>query len=357
MSEYAKLFKSIVHSTIWRAPNEVRLVWVTMLALKDRDGFVEASLPGLADAARVSLDECVKAIEALKAPDPYSRTPDNEGRRIADAAGGWVILNHEIYRERASKEERREKTAARVRRHRDRRKAAPAAPVRTANAPPLPETPGNASNAMQMQMQRQMQIEPPLPPEGDVGEVPDVPAVVRKPTTAELQGRHELVRHFRARYSAVADPGFEWPIDVPSSETEAAGSLLRRYFTAQIHEQIEFVIRSGPDGKFRGWSRVVKSLAKLLEHWSEIDQRCRDAKDAPKPKWSATDDAIFKRTTFSEWQRSVTADFNSLPAKKWPVHAERIAEALRLAAKRHGFEMDPPPSTKDAGPYPWKAWR
>ena len=53
MSGYTKLHSNIIHSTIWRAPNHVRLVWITMLALCDRDGVVEASVPGLADAARV----------------------------------------------------------------------------------------------------------------------------------------------------------------------------------------------------------------------------------------------------------------------------------------------------------------
>lgn len=31
-------------------------------------------------------------------PDAYSRTPDNEGRRIEPIDGGWRLLNHEKYR-------------------------------------------------------------------------------------------------------------------------------------------------------------------------------------------------------------------------------------------------------------------
>lgn len=119
---FTKLFSSIVHSTVWREPNHVRLVWVTLLALADQDGHVEASVPGLADAARVSIDDCAKAIETLSSPDPYSRTPDYDGRRIMAVSGGWVLLNYPKYRAKASKEERKEKAAERQRLHRDRKK-------------------------------------------------------------------------------------------------------------------------------------------------------------------------------------------------------------------------------------------
>lgn len=112
-SGFTKLFSSIVHSTIWREPNHVRVVWVTMLALADRDGVVEASLPGLADASRVTLDECKEALALLSGPDEHSRTQDHEGRRIRVTDGGWLILNHGKYREKMSVEDQREKSRIR----------------------------------------------------------------------------------------------------------------------------------------------------------------------------------------------------------------------------------------------------
>jgi len=123
VSTYAKLFSSIVHSTIWREPNHVRLVWITMLALKDRDGIIEASIPGLADAARVEIRECEEALDRLSSPDPYSRTKAHDGRRIEEVAGGWRVLNNDIYRERESEEQRRLNDAARAKRYRDRQSA------------------------------------------------------------------------------------------------------------------------------------------------------------------------------------------------------------------------------------------
>lgn len=118
MSTYAKLFSSIVHSTVWGEPLATRVVWVTMMAIADRDGIVEAAVPGLARAANVSIAEVEAAIACFIAADPHSRTPDNEGRRIEKVDGGWRLLNWDKYLLLKSKEEIREKTAERVKRHR-----------------------------------------------------------------------------------------------------------------------------------------------------------------------------------------------------------------------------------------------
>lgn len=105
---YTKLFSSIIASTIWREDDKTRLVWITMLAMKNERHVVEASIPGLADIARVSLGECEAALKKLEASDTYSRNKEFEGRRIAPCDGGWVILNGEKYRRMMSAEERKD---------------------------------------------------------------------------------------------------------------------------------------------------------------------------------------------------------------------------------------------------------
>ncbi len=109
MSGYTKLFSSIVHSTIWREPAHVKIVWITMLAISDKNGVAEASIPGLADLARVSLEDCEDALTALQRPDRYSRTTEHEGRRIAPVDGGWLLLNHSKYREMLKADDERER--------------------------------------------------------------------------------------------------------------------------------------------------------------------------------------------------------------------------------------------------------
>jgi hypothetical protein len=125
MVGYTKLFGSIIYSTIWREPDAVRLVWITMLAMAGRDGVVEASVPGLADAARVKLADCEKALKCLKSPDPYSRSQEHQGRRIEVVDGGWRILNHGKYRAKLGAENKREANRVRQERHRKKQRGGP----------------------------------------------------------------------------------------------------------------------------------------------------------------------------------------------------------------------------------------
>jgi hypothetical protein len=111
---YVKLFGSILDSSVWREDKETRLVWITMLAMKDKYGLVHAAIPGLADRAKVSIDECLKAISTLESPDKWSRSKEHEGRRIESVPGGWKVLNHEHYRQLLSEDDRREKNRTRM---------------------------------------------------------------------------------------------------------------------------------------------------------------------------------------------------------------------------------------------------
>lgn len=122
MSGYTKLFASILESTIWMETPPIKVVWITLLAMADRDGIVEASIPGLAKRAGVERTQCEQAMAVFLAPDPDSRTTEFEGRRIEVVPGGWRLLNYEVYRERASKEDRAEKNAARQRRFQERQR-------------------------------------------------------------------------------------------------------------------------------------------------------------------------------------------------------------------------------------------
>ena len=119
---YTKLFNSILASTVWMEPDHTRLVWITMLALADRYGFVPASVPGLASLARISKEKCEEALVTLSSPDPDSRSTAFDGRRIEKVEGGWNLLNYETYRRKLSVEERREYNAMKQREHRERLK-------------------------------------------------------------------------------------------------------------------------------------------------------------------------------------------------------------------------------------------
>lgn len=104
MDGFTKLFGSLISSTVWSYDDKTRLVWITMLAMKNGKHVVNSSVPGLANYARVSLEDCEKALEILKSPDKYSSSKEHDGRRIQEVEGGWLILNGEKYKARLTPE-------------------------------------------------------------------------------------------------------------------------------------------------------------------------------------------------------------------------------------------------------------
>lgn len=112
---YVKLFSQILNSSIWLEEGDTRLVWITLLAAMDEEGFAQFAAPGnLANTARVSLEACTSALEILEGPDPNSSDPDNEGRRIERVPGGYLILNAAKYRALGSRENKKVQTRVRV---------------------------------------------------------------------------------------------------------------------------------------------------------------------------------------------------------------------------------------------------
>ena len=95
---FAKLDNGITKSSIWSEPYHVRVVWISFLAEKDETGFVSASRSGMIRLCNVTSEEFDEAEMVLSSPDPDSRTPDFNGKRIDKVDGGWIVLNHEKYR-------------------------------------------------------------------------------------------------------------------------------------------------------------------------------------------------------------------------------------------------------------------
>ncbi len=124
MSGYTKLLSSITDSTIWQEPHAIRIVWITMLAMADQNGYVAAAVPGLASRAKVTMEECQDALKRFQEPDEWSRTKDFEGRRITPVDGGWILLNHAKHRAVRDAEERREQSRLAMARLRAERKGA-----------------------------------------------------------------------------------------------------------------------------------------------------------------------------------------------------------------------------------------
>ncbi len=86
-------------------------------------GYVPASSEGIIRRCGIDKDIGMIALTKLGAPDPYSRTPDYEGRRLVRVAGGFIVLNFMRYRDRDYT------GAARQKRWRERNKASTVTPL------------------------------------------------------------------------------------------------------------------------------------------------------------------------------------------------------------------------------------
>jgi hypothetical protein len=108
MNTWTPLWNGIVESSVWTEPDFVRVVWITILAIKDSDDVVRANAFNLARKANKTEEEVLKALKVLSSPDrkrlekqPY------EGRRIKKVDDGWLILNGQVYREKVQDEMRK----------------------------------------------------------------------------------------------------------------------------------------------------------------------------------------------------------------------------------------------------------
>jgi hypothetical protein len=132
---YNKLFAKILDSSIWLESDTTRIVWLTLIASMNEDGFCQfAAIGNLAQRAIVPLEKCKEAVRILESPDTESGDDANEGRRIERVPGGWMVLNATKYRDMVTREIVKEQTRNRVANHRAKKKG-DNAPVTVSNAP------------------------------------------------------------------------------------------------------------------------------------------------------------------------------------------------------------------------------
>jgi hypothetical protein len=105
MNTWTPLWSKIVDSSLWVEPYYVRVLFLTMMALKDRDDVVRYSAFALAKRANMSEQEVLDGLEILSEPDRKRIEPQaNEGRRIEKVADGWLVLNGAYYRKLIKRE-------------------------------------------------------------------------------------------------------------------------------------------------------------------------------------------------------------------------------------------------------------
>lgn len=100
MSSYFPLDRDILNSSLWiSGDSHMKALWIYLLLSADpRTGVVSHTRPAIVHGSGVPRADVDRILEQLAAPDPDSRTPDNDGRRIAFVEEGILILNYERYR-------------------------------------------------------------------------------------------------------------------------------------------------------------------------------------------------------------------------------------------------------------------
>jgi len=109
---YAKLFRQMYHGTLATdGPWEALVTFQQLLILADKDGVVDMTQKAIARETTIPLEIITQGIDVLEQPDPESRTPDEDGRRIVKLSEhrnwGWRITNYSKYRQLQREEDRR----------------------------------------------------------------------------------------------------------------------------------------------------------------------------------------------------------------------------------------------------------
>lgn len=110
---YAKLFTQMYDGTLCTSgPWQALVTFQQLLILADKDGVVDITPTAISRRTTIPIEIISTGIEKLLEPDPESRTPDEDGRRIVPLvegrSWGWRIVNYKHYRALRTEDERRE---------------------------------------------------------------------------------------------------------------------------------------------------------------------------------------------------------------------------------------------------------
>lgn len=114
---YGKIFDSIYDGTLaghW----EAIVTMQQLIVLSNADGVVDMTPEAIAARTSIPLRIIKKGIAFLEQPDPYTRTPGDDGKRIVQIdehrPWGWKLVNHGKYARLRDMEQKREADRLRI---------------------------------------------------------------------------------------------------------------------------------------------------------------------------------------------------------------------------------------------------
>lgn len=110
---YAKVFQQIYDGSLCTDGSWQALVtFQQMLVLADEHGVVDMTAEAISRRTTIPIDIIKQGLSELVKPDPRSRTPDEDGRRLLPLSPsrdwGWVVVNYRKYRQIQREVDRRE---------------------------------------------------------------------------------------------------------------------------------------------------------------------------------------------------------------------------------------------------------
>ena len=107
------MYRQMYHGTLATAgPWQALVTFQQFIVLADKEGVVDMTPESIARETTIPIEIIRLGITALEQPDPDSRTPAENGRRIIRLSEtrqwGWRITNYEHYRQLRNEEERRD---------------------------------------------------------------------------------------------------------------------------------------------------------------------------------------------------------------------------------------------------------
>lgn len=130
---YGKLFEQMYDGTLadnWQA----LITFQQMIILCDDSGIIDLTPSSISRRTGIPIEHIEAGIKALEDEDPYSRTPEEGGRRIVrlddHRPWGWRIVNHQKYKQMASYEDKKRADRERIAAKREKEKSQPVATCR-----------------------------------------------------------------------------------------------------------------------------------------------------------------------------------------------------------------------------------
>lgn len=114
---YGKIFDSIYDGTLY-GHWEAIVTMQQLIVLATPDGIIDMTPQAIAARTSIPFEIISKGLEVLSKPDPYTRTPGEDGRRIVlldeHRPWGWRMVNHGKYMRLRNMEQKREADRARI---------------------------------------------------------------------------------------------------------------------------------------------------------------------------------------------------------------------------------------------------